>query len=180
MSFAAALRALVGLLALLCALPALGGEQYGAPTTAIAAVEEFMTRARPLCPLVPAERCIDIAWRFADRDADQRLSTQELAAVRTEIGAWMLWKGDRLSPNDQASIALGLWMIDSVGLERLVGRYDIDGDRRISRAELLADLRLDQRPLPQILKDPNGLDREAMSRRLSQLSPMIDGLLRQP
>ncbi|MGH6947426.1 MAG: hypothetical protein ACREDZ_08870, partial [Kiloniellales bacterium] len=174
------LRALQFSLLPLCALPALGGEPNGAPTRGIAAVEEFMQRARPLCPIVPAERCIDIAWRFTDRNDDRRLSTQELAIVKAEIEAWTLWKGDRLSASDQASIALGLWMIDSIGLERLAGRYDVDGESGISRSELLADLRLDQRPLPQILKDPNGLDRDAMSQRLSQLSPLIDGMLQQP
>jgi hypothetical protein len=109
---------------------------------------------------------VALAWDFADGDGDRALSVAELAAIRTELERWALRHRDRLAPAELSGLALGLLLVDSIGLERLHALYDRDADGLISRSELLADVRLDRRPLPETLLDPAAVDRVAIARRL--------------
>ena len=85
----------------------------------------------------------------------------------------MTWRDDSLTTQERIAIALGLWIVDTVGFKGLIESYDADGDRLVSRSELLADVRLDERPLGRVLLDAEALDREAIKRRLGSLAPLI-------
>ena len=63
-------------------------------------------------------------------------------------------------------------VVDAVGLDYLFAVYDTDGDGLISRSELLADVRLDERPIGTVLLDPQALDHAAIGRRLG-LPPSV-------
>jgi hypothetical protein len=41
----------------------------------------------------------------------------------------------------------------------------------------LTDVRLDSRPLGQVLTDPKAVDRQAVAKRLGALSPVVDGMV---
>ena len=140
------------------------------------AFERFMEVGRPLCSEQPARACVALAWSFADRDGDQTLSVAELAAIRDELESWALRHRERLTTPEQSGLALGLMLVDSLGLERLHALYDTDGDGAVSRSELLADVRLDQRPLADILLDPAAVDRGAIARRLGLPPALIERL----
>jgi hypothetical protein len=71
---------------------------------------------------------------------------------------------------------MGLWLVDAVGLDYLHAAYDTDGDGLISRAELLVDVRLDERPIAAVLLDPEAVDHAAIGRRLGLPPSMLDRL----
>ena len=140
------------------------------------AFERFMQLGRPLCSQQPAPACVALAWSFADSDGDEGLSVAELAAIRAGLESWALRHRDRLSASEQSGLALGLLLVDSLGLERLHALYDTDADGAISRSELLADVQLDQRPLAETLLDPAAVDRRAIARRLGLPPALLDRL----
>jgi hypothetical protein len=140
------------------------------------AFERFMQVSRPICARQPASACVALAWGFADSDGDEALSVAELATIRAELEGWALRHRERLTQPELASLALGLLLVDSLGLEHLHALYDSDADGLLSRTELLADLRLDQRPLPETLLDPAALDRRAIARRLGVPAALLDRL----
>jgi hypothetical protein len=149
----------------------------GADDGSAVAFDRFMRASRPICLERPAEHCIALAWRFADADGDQGLSVVELAAVRSAFEQWTGGHWDDLSQPERSGIALGFLIVDSVGLERLHALYDADRDGFLSRSELLADVRLDQRPLGQVLLDPAAVDHRAVARRLGVPPAMVDHAL---
>jgi hypothetical protein len=119
---------------------------------------------------------VDRAWRFADADRNDGLSLDELEALRADLEVWAIWRQADLAAEERSGIALGLWLVDSVGLEYLHAAYDADGDGLISRNELLADVHLDERPIGTVLLDPEAVDHAAIARRLGLPPTILDRL----
>jgi len=162
---------LTALLLLLAAGAPPARSEPAAPSDAAVALDGLIGRATATCRDGPAPACIDLAWTFADGNGDEALDLAEVRALRATVAAWAAWKGAALPEQTRAGLALALWAADSVGLDKLVAAYDADGDGRLDRAEALADLRLDDRPLRALLADPAALDRAALQRRLNALLP---------
>ena len=159
--------------------PAIAAEaEAKAVAPEVLAFEQFIQSASPLCLSQPSRVCVDAGWAFADRDGDDRVTLAELHAVRGALIDWTDWRGDSLRPGERTAITLGVWMADSAGLENLMASFNVSGDGRLTKEELLADVRLDQRPLGQVLLDPGAVDREAVARRIGPYSPVLEGLLR--
>lgn len=140
------------------------------------AFDRFITQSQPVCQFGRAPDCVNLAWRFADADGDQGLSVAELQAVRQDVEAWAIWRQDDLAAHERSGIALGLWLIDAIGVDYFHAAYDADHDGRISRAELLADVRLDDRPIGDVLLDPAAVDHRAIGRRLGLPPRLMDQL----
>jgi hypothetical protein len=153
--------------------PAVG---WAAPEPPIVAFDRFVTESNPVCEFGHAADCVDLAWRFADTDGNQGLSLEELQAIRADIEVWAIWRQADLAPQERSGIAMGLWLVDAVGLDYLHAVYDTDGDGLISRAELLADVRLDERPIGAVLLDPQAVDHAAIGRRLGLPPTVLDRL----
>jgi hypothetical protein len=169
-------RAVVG--AVVLGLGAAGDAQAdpGLPASVhVQAFERFIAASGPICQSRPAALCVERAWAQLDADGDDRLSTAELRWVRVTLQDWVLWRGD-LRRTESAAIALGLLLSDALGIERLHATFDQDGDGGISRAELLADVRLDQRPLGEILLDPANIDHQGAARRLGLPPALVERL----
>jgi hypothetical protein len=163
------------------ALGMLAAASAGAvPEPPVIAFDRFVRTSDPVCRRDPAPACVDLAWRFADGDGDDGLSLEELRALRADLEVWAIWRQAELAAQERSGIALGLWVVDAVGLDYLHAAYDADGDGRISRAELLADVRLDQRPLSAILLDPDAVDRSAIVRRLGLPPAILDQIPLEP
>jgi hypothetical protein len=154
-------------------LPAVG---WAAPEPPIVAFDRFVTKSNPVCQSSRAADCVDLAWRFADADGNQGLSLEELQAVRTDLEVWAIWRQADLAAQERSGIAMGLWLVDTVGLDYLHAVYDTDGDGLISRAELLADVHLDERPIGAVLLDPEAVDHAAIGRRLGLPPTVLDRL----
>jgi hypothetical protein len=147
-----------------------------APEPPIVAFDRFIAESDPVCRSRRAGDCVDLAWRFADADGDQGLSVEELQAIRTDVEVWAIWRQADLAAHERSGIAMGLWLVDAVGLDYLHAAYDADGDGLISRTELLADVRLDERPIGAVLLDPQAVDHAAIGRRLGLPPSVLDRL----
>jgi hypothetical protein len=142
------------------------------PGRDLLAFDRFVAASAPVCLHGPAAACVEVGWAFANRDDDQGLSVVELEEVRDELRDWARWRADDLHPTERSLLALGFVVVDGLGIERLHGLYDQDGDGLVDRDELLADVRLDERPLGEVLLDREAVDRAAVAARLG-LPPMV-------
>ena len=172
-----------GLLALITAggpLAAQEVSQAAQPSAAARAFAAFLGQASPLCLRQAARRCVEAGWRFADRDRDARVSASELETVRRELREWLSWGENGIRPGEKRAVLLGLMVVETLGLPRLVESYDADGDGALSRTELLSDVRLDERPLGEVLSDSEAVDWASLRTRLGALAPAIQGLTPPP
>lgn len=171
-------KALIAVL-VLCAAPALAQQPPVKPATEPAdsrALQAFIERARKPCETKPAQTCVDLGMKFAAANPKQGLTLADLQNLRKRIGDWYQWHRPQLSPGERASFALGLLMADGMGLERLHAAFDTDGDGKVSEKELLANVRLDQRPLGEVLSDPTAVDRVGLAQKLGLPPTLTNGL----
>ncbi len=162
-------------LALGAALPA---AQTPAPQGA-AEIESFLGQAGPVCRSRPAAQCVDRF--FAAAAGDRRgLTAADVTALRQRFGAWYQWRSDGLAAQERTAIGLGLLFADGLGPDRLHGAFDEDRDGFISKAELLAEVKMDQRPLGQVLADPAAVDRAGLARRLGLPVQLLNPVFTSP
>jgi len=153
-------------------------EAVPGPGREILMFDRFVGANAGVCLDQPAAACVDVAWRFADRNQDGGLSVEELQHVRDSVRAWAIWRADDLYAHERSLLAMGFLVVDGLGVERLHRLYDADQDGLVDREELLADLRLDERPLGETLLDGESLDRAALAARLGVPSALIERFVR--
>jgi hypothetical protein len=146
------------------------------PARSVLAFDRFVAASTPVCLHRPAASCVEVGWAFANRNEDQGLSVVELEEVRDELRAWAHWRADDLHATERSLLALGFVVVDGLGMERLHALYDQDGDGLVDRGELLADVRLDERPLGEVLLDREAVDRAAIAARLGLPPVLIERL----
>lgn len=147
-----------------------------AATPQVLAFDKFMTQSSPICQKQASQRCVNAGWHYADSNGDKTLSLAEVQAVRAVMNDWLVWKNG-ITPREKANLAMGLWVVDSAGLPALFAGYDANGDGRLTQAELLADVRLDQRPLAEVLTDDRAVNRQRFSQRLGPLSKLAEAMM---
>lgn len=147
------------------------------PTPGAQALEKFVRASAAPCQKEASGRCVDLGWAYADRDKNGTLSLAEVETIRDQIIAWNAWKGDTLTPRERANFNMGLWASNSVGINNLFASYDANGDGKLTKAELLADVTLDQRPLGQVLADEKSVNRQRFASRLGPLQKMAEVLM---
>lgn len=148
-----------------------------APSVDVLTFDGFIRATAPVCDRASSTTCFVQAFDHADSDGDSALTVDELRAVRDALEDWALWRDGTLTVQERNGIRLGLWLVDTVGLEQLHQSYDADGDGLISQPELLADVTLDDRPMADVLLDPVAVDRGAVARRLGAWSALLDQAL---
>jgi EF hand domain-containing protein len=160
---------------------ALGGVLSAAAgaTTAVpdpASLDRFLATNVPFCMKAPAVQCIDQGFSFADRDQDGQLSLTEVQAIQGEVAGWAKSNGRRLPPAERDKLIVGLLLIQTVGPQQLFASYDGNRDGALTREELTADIRLDKRPLPEILSDPSSIDWNGLAARAGDAAPLLKKL----
>lgn len=156
--------------------PAAAGVPAPSASIGARAFHAFIAESGPLCQRAAARACVEAGWRFADGNRDGRLSLDEAEAVRAGLRAWLTWPDNGIGPAQRASVRLGLMIVEAVGLPRLMESYDADGDGALDRRELLSDVHLDERPLGQVLRDPQAVDWGRIKIRLGALAPALGAL----
>lgn len=142
----------------------------------LARLDRFVRETAPRCVSIPATTCFEASFRFADADGGGGLSRAELDTLRRDLLDWTRLHREQLAPADRQGILATLAVIELAGFESLFASYDADGDGALSRQELLADVRLDERPLPQLAADPGVVDWDSLRRRLGPAALLLDQL----
>lgn len=137
---------------------------------AVARFDAFARRIGPLCASAPSTLCFEEAFEAIDRDRSEGIELMELMAVRTDLERWLEARGQELRPLERRYLTLGLQVVDLIGLATLFGSYDSDGDGRLSRAEVTADITLDERRLGAVVGDPDAVDWTSIRARLGALA----------
>lgn len=156
----------------------------GAPTASSAApdpgdkvsLDRFLETGVPLCLQAPAVSCIEHGFGFADADHDDKLSLAEVQAIETRIDRWAKANAQRLPADERQKLIVGLLVVQTVGPNQLFTSYDADQDGTLSLTEVTADIRLDKRPLPEILSDPSAIDWNALAARAGSAAPLLKKL----
>jgi len=159
------MRALALAVLVACAPPAGAVEDDAA-----ARFERLTDHLVPVCVRAAATRCFEAAFTHADTDGDDRLGVGELDAVRRDATEWFLARRGELTTSEQTMIALGLAVVNTAGVARLVEAYDTDDDGALDRDELSADVNLDDRPLPALVRDDEAVDWAAIRGRLGTVA----------
>jgi hypothetical protein len=157
---------------LLAAAPALADE------VAVARFDAYARTVGPLCATAASTRCFEIAFDLADADGSDGLSVGEVRALRADLGHWLVARGPALTTTETTFVALGMRIVDLVGIEQLHRSYDTNGDGELDRGELSADIALDERPLGRVVQDGAAVDWSALQARLGGLAGAM--LPRQP
>lgn len=163
------------LAALAAAVPA--AAQTTAPA-GTARIDRFVRDNAQLCAQAASTDCFDRSFRFADTDRDGQLSLPELQALQADMFEWLRANRDRLSPGDRRGVFGTLAIVEMAGLPRLFASYDEDGDGKLNRTELLADVRLDERPLALLVRDPEAVNWSSLRKRLGAAAPLLDGAIK--
>lgn len=140
------------------------------------AFDEMVKTGGWLCEEAPAEECIDHGWSYGDQNGDGQLDRTELKGLRSDMNAWAEWKADDLSGKDRTKLSIARSIANSLDLDDLIQSYDEDDSGTITRNELLADIQVDQRPLPDILKDKQATDWQAIGERLGPFGSLVGSL----
>lgn len=155
---------------------AMAGAVVAATPQGVARVDRFARETAPGCVSGPATSCFDAGFRFADADASRGLSMAELDELRGDVLDWTKANRERLTKGDRQAILATLAIVELAGLGTIFSSYDADQDGELSRAETLADLRLDDRPLPKLAADPEVVDWARLRGRLGPAAALLDAL----
>lgn len=142
----------------------------------LARLDRFARETAPRCASIPATSCFEAGFRFVDADATGGLSRRELDGLRRDLLDWTKRNREQLAAADRQGILATLAVIELAGFENLFVSYDTDGDGELRRRELLADVRLDERPLPQLVADPRVVDWDRLRQRLGPAALLLDQL----
>lgn len=138
-------------------------------------MQAFIDKATVPCETKPAQTCVDLAWQFVVSQPKQGMTVADLKRLRARLGTWYDWHQKELPARTRGSIALGMLMADGMTMERLFAAFDTDHNGFVTQKELLADVKMDNRPLGVVLADPNAVDRAGFAKRLGLPPMMTDG-----
>ncbi len=139
--------------------------------------ERFLHQARPVCLHQASTRCFQLGWQFADENLDNRLSLSEAQTTYDAVEGYVLARRSEMPQHELAAAVMGLFVVNGIGLNVLHDQLDRDRDAMLSQEELLAHVELDERPIAEVLLDPSAIDREAVTRKLGRLAPLVERYL---
>lgn len=161
------------------AAPGAGAEDLDghAVTADVARFDKFMIASSPLCSFEASAKCVDAGWRFADANKDGYLELPELLEVRSAFVNWLEWKSPQMPTSQRTGAAIGMLILDTIGLNNIFAGLNTSGSGKLSRTELLRDVTLDARPLGEVLADPDAVDRKAIAKRVGRFAPIVNSML---
>ena len=137
------------------------------------AFEEFLYETRSVCRYGASTSCLEAAWRFADRNDDDRLALPELIALHEEFFTWADARKSELDQRDASILAMAQLTFASLTPEVLFKGYDSNRDQLLTREELLADVQLDERPIGTVLTDQKAVNWQSVARRLGPIGALL-------
>ena len=143
-------------------------------------VQAFIDKASGPCQTKAAQACVDLGMQFAAANPKQGITVADLKLLRQRIGAWYQYHSQEMPARSRASFGLGLMLADGMTMERLHASFDTDHDGRVTQQELMSNVKMDKRPLGDVLADPKAVDRNALAQRLGLLPQLTAGLFQTP
>ncbi|MFO1035219.1 MAG: hypothetical protein U1E45_00110 [Geminicoccaceae bacterium] len=140
-------------------------------------LSRFIATTGPFCLDAPAARCVDKGFAFADTDKDGTLSLEEVTKLHAAVLGWYDDHAEKLAPMDRQAMAAGLLVVQILGPEQVFRGFDANGDGKVTKAELTADVTLDDRPLGIVLSDPKSIDWTSLADRAGSAAPLVKRLL---
>ena len=135
--------------------------------------DDFARRNEAYCAEAPSRQCFDRGFVFADADRDGAVTIAEAHRFHDGFRSWGLARRAEMPPADQEALLATLLAVQVVGIDAIFASYDADGDGRLTRAEAAADLRLDDRPMPVLLEDPEAVDWARLRARLGPAALLL-------
>ena len=142
----------------------------------VSAVNGLVTGAVDACTRQVAQACVDLGWSFVGLSPSDGLTAAHLTDARRILGVWFEASQSLLPPRARTMVGLGMLMFDGRGADRLIAGFDSNGDGTVTQRELLADVTLDDRPMSQVITDPDAVDREGLAQRLELPPGMLQGM----
>lgn len=136
----------------------------------------LITGAVDACTRQVAQACVDMGWSFVGLSPSDGLTATHLNEVRRILGVWFEATQNLLPARARTLVGLGMLMFDGRGADRLIAGFDSNGDGTVTQRELLADIRIDERPMSQVIIDPQAVDRESLAQRLELPPGMLQGV----
>ena len=120
--------------------------------------------------------CAASTFQLADTNGDGRADLAELSTLNDRLRVWTRANAESVPPADLEALNLGFVLIDSIGLQNWIALYDTDGDGALTLAEATADLRLDRRPVPELVRSRELVDWPRLRQRFGAMSYIFDYL----
>ena len=147
------------------------------PASAQESFAGFIIGLRDVCSQQPARSCTGRVSAFLDSDNDNRITLQEVQAVRAAAQTTVRDKASGLNGAERTSVWVGLLALPTANIATVFANFDSDRDGSLSEAELFADFRLDQRPLAKIVADPDSVNWTALATRFGEIGLFLLKLL---
>lgn len=128
------------------------------------------------CASGPALACVERGFALADADDDAQVDSTEIHALKNRLRDWTASNASALPAADLKALQLGFVLTDTIGVERGMLLYDTDGDGTLSFAEATADLHLDNRPLPELVRERALINWPSLRRRFGASALLFDYL----
>ena len=77
----------------------------------------------------------------------------------------------------RTGVPIGLLVVDTIGIPNIFAGLNTSGTGKLTKAELVRDIKLDQRPLGAVLSDPKAVDRKAIAARVGRFAPIVNSML---
>jgi hypothetical protein len=151
-----------------------------AETAQASSFDQTLRSVGAYCATAASRLCFVRAFSFADENSDGTLSLVEAKQFHTQIRDWGFAHKDELAPLDRQWLFAGLLAVQFVGLPAIFESYDTDDDSLLTRDELAADFRLDDRPLHVVVRDRNAVNWETLQARLGAAAPFLGELIPKP
>ena len=142
----------------------------------VIAVNSLVGGALDACTRQPAQACVDLGWSFVGLPPSDGLTAAHLTEARRILGVWFEASQTLIPARARTMVGLGMLMFDGRGADRLIAGFDSNGDGTVTQRELLADVRLDDRPMSQVIVDPDAVDRDGLAQRLELPPGMLQGM----
>ena len=158
---------------------ALGLALLASGGAALAAGEAFDRAVRGVaqeCVNAASTVCAQSAFRLADVSRDGRADQAELATLNDRLRVWAQANAATVPQADRQALNLGFVLIDTIGLQNWITLSDTDGDGALTLAEATADLNLDRRPVPELVRTRELVDWPQVRQRFGAMSYIFDYL----
>lgn len=138
----------------------------------------FLDAARGHCATAPAPACIDRLWPYADGNRDGVLTLAEVQRLEKDAAAWAQTVDRTRKDPERDTTLMVLMVLKQAQLPRAFDGFDSDRDGVLTRDELFADFKFDNRPFARLAADPEAVNWTSFGNRFGPIGVLLASLMR--